>query len=659
MLRATCCVICGELLPKPGRLNRRYCRKSCRAVAYRARHREDRPGPALRLSAPGDSEVTRSLRYTRIPREVLDVLARHFDQQRELLSAELTAARTRIAELEKTSATKPSGAAALEDRRRLEAEVQQLRGELTETRSSLTAQLETAKRQLREAFDLRGQAEQVPKLKTELESLKAELDNARAVAATSADEKRQLESELQQARDALTESRGTLTAQLDAEKRKQEQTERSLRVTEQRCDALKGQLADAKAALSEHKRNEDAEQRAHAAALAASAARLASLQTQYSDLKQENERLRETVKAQRDQRDGELAAAQGQAAALQREKETWDSQMDDIKRVLGWESQKASDAKQALAQSSTRLDFYRKAVLRLVEAINSGSRERLLDAKRSVAAALTVLAKSNEPETIEAITDSAGPLLGDTQAANKSAGQTALVLRRRESASMSPPRASDTDVTLLKAQTELAELKAKYTTASRDLDEARVNLTAAELMNRSVARERDQALYALNLSRRQAAGRESEVTGKARRILEKFEIWAESQNPLAVEAHSYAGSYDVRKDKLIHVLHREIVDHAKLARAQWIQSKPVTAHLFNLDLTALQQAQAMAMAERWRMYADPPEQFDGKVTWEKFGYLLNPEAEHFLCQISDKRGFDAWWQRLWFEPTGPASQRRK
>jgi chromosome segregation ATPase len=273
MLRATCCVICGELLPKPGRLNRRYCRKSCRAVAYRARHREDRPSPALRLSAPGDSEVTRSLLYTRIPREVLDVLARHFDQQRELLAAELTAARTRIAELEKTSATEPAGAAALEDRRRLEAEVQQLRGELTETRSSLTAQLETAKRQLREAFDLRGQAEQVPKLKTELESIRADLDNARAVAATSADEKRRLESDLQQARDALTKSRGTLTAQLDAEKRKQEQTERSLRMSEQRCDALKGQLADAKAALSEHKRNEDEGQKTHAAALAASAAR--------------------------------------------------------------------------------------------------------------------------------------------------------------------------------------------------------------------------------------------------------------------------------------------------------------------------------------------------------------------------------------------------
>lgn len=659
MLRATCCVICGELLPKPGRLNRRYCRKSCRAVAYRARHREDRPGPALRLPPPGDSEVTRSLLYTRIPREVLDVLARHFDQQRESLAAELTAARARIAEMEKSAATEPAATAALEDRRRLEAEVQQLRGELTETRSSLTAQLETAKRQLREASDLRAQAEQVPKLKTEMERISAELDNARTVASTGADEKRRLESDLQQTRDALKESRGTLAAQLDAEKRKQEQTERSLRMTEQRCDALNGQLADAKAALSKREQNMDEAQKTHAAALAAGAARLAALQAQYSDLKQENERLRDTAKAQRDERDGELAAAQEQAAALQQEKETWDSQMEDIKRVLGWESQKASEAKQALAQSSTRLDFYRKAVLRLVEAINSGSRERMLDAKRSVAAALTVLAKSNEPETIEAITESAGLLRGDTQAANKPASQTALVLRGSESASVSPPRASDTDVTLRRAQTELAELKAKYTTACRDLDEARVNLTASELLNRSLARERDQAMHALNVSRRTAAGRESEVAGKARRILDKFELWAESQSPLAVEAHAYVGPYDVRKDKLIHVLHREIVDHAKLARAQWLQSKPVTAQLFNLDLTALQQAQAMAMAERWRMYADPPEQFDGKVTWEKFGYLLNSEAERFLCQISDKRGFDAWWQRLWFEPTVPASQRRK
>lgn len=151
MLRATCCVICGNPLPAGGRLDRRYCRKSCRAVAYRAGKRDPLSRPAQRAAPPGDGEVERSLLYTKIPREVLDVLARHFEQQRDRLAADLATSRQRVAELEKVIGADPAKATAVLDApRRLEAELAQLNAELVATRGTLTAQLETAQRQQRE-----------------------------------------------------------------------------------------------------------------------------------------------------------------------------------------------------------------------------------------------------------------------------------------------------------------------------------------------------------------------------------------------------------------------------------------------------------------------------------------------------------------------------
>lgn len=152
MLRATCCVICGRPLPAGSRLDRRYCRKSCRAVAYRAGKREPTSRSAQRATPPGDGEVERTLLYTRIPREVLDVLARNFGQQRERLVAELAATRQRLAELEGVISSEPAkaAAAAIDDQRGLQAEVSRLKSELATTRDTLTTQFETAQRQRRE-----------------------------------------------------------------------------------------------------------------------------------------------------------------------------------------------------------------------------------------------------------------------------------------------------------------------------------------------------------------------------------------------------------------------------------------------------------------------------------------------------------------------------
>ena len=54
MLRAHFCVLCGDPLPARGRIDRRYCRTSCRTLAYRHR-KQERPGPSA--SSPAARRV--------------------------------------------------------------------------------------------------------------------------------------------------------------------------------------------------------------------------------------------------------------------------------------------------------------------------------------------------------------------------------------------------------------------------------------------------------------------------------------------------------------------------------------------------------------------------------------------------------------------------
>ena len=52
MLRAHFCALCGDPLPARGRIDRRYCRTSCRTLAYRHR-KQERPGPRRTAAASG------------------------------------------------------------------------------------------------------------------------------------------------------------------------------------------------------------------------------------------------------------------------------------------------------------------------------------------------------------------------------------------------------------------------------------------------------------------------------------------------------------------------------------------------------------------------------------------------------------------------------
>lgn len=103
MLRAHHCVRCGDPMPLGRRVDRKYCRASCRTSAYRTRrrqtapHRGARTGKAQQTSESLPAELVLALRQ--VPPAVLTTLAAWFGEHAS--SEQLTGARQRITELER------------------------------------------------------------------------------------------------------------------------------------------------------------------------------------------------------------------------------------------------------------------------------------------------------------------------------------------------------------------------------------------------------------------------------------------------------------------------------------------------------------------------------------------------------------------------------
>ena len=98
MLRAHACVTCGDPIPAGRRIDRRYCRMSCRSVAYRARKSDKQWTSSSRPAEP--DAAPRESRYGSIPPEVLASLAKHFEPRDEVVRAELAAAQRRAMQLQ-------------------------------------------------------------------------------------------------------------------------------------------------------------------------------------------------------------------------------------------------------------------------------------------------------------------------------------------------------------------------------------------------------------------------------------------------------------------------------------------------------------------------------------------------------------------------------
>ncbi len=176
------CVIWGNPIPAGRRLDRRYCRVSCRSVAYRARKGGKPSGSSTRLADP--TAASWDSHHGSIPREVLDILAKHFAVRDEVVRAELAAAQRRATQLqqtldEATAAAHPSAEAssdplviAQERIRKLTEALERSQVESADKYDKLASKFEMLSRQKQAAPD------EQPKHSEELKTLRAELQAA-------------------------------------------------------------------------------------------------------------------------------------------------------------------------------------------------------------------------------------------------------------------------------------------------------------------------------------------------------------------------------------------------------------------------------------------------------------------------------------------------
>ena len=189
MLRAHACVICGDPIPAGRRLDRRYCKVSCRSVAYRARKGGQPAVTATGLTEP-EADL-RPSRYGRIPREVLDILAKHFGAHDEGIRAELAVAQKRAEQLQQAleAATAPPhpGAeesqstrlAAQERIRKLTEALERSQAESADKYDKLASKYETLSRQKQAATEEQTQNEDALKaVQAELQAAQAQLAQA-------------------------------------------------------------------------------------------------------------------------------------------------------------------------------------------------------------------------------------------------------------------------------------------------------------------------------------------------------------------------------------------------------------------------------------------------------------------------------------------------
>ena len=137
MLRAHFCVLCGDPLPARGRIDRRYCRTSCRTLAYR-RRKQERPGPSA--SSPAARRVDQ--------RAAAVELVVRLERLAATTQQELAVARLQLAQLEainrppeavtagSPAASQPQPVQQLAQlRHSVQAQVQHLRAEMTTLKS--------------------------------------------------------------------------------------------------------------------------------------------------------------------------------------------------------------------------------------------------------------------------------------------------------------------------------------------------------------------------------------------------------------------------------------------------------------------------------------------------------------------------------------------
>lgn len=600
------CVVCGVRLPSIKRSDTRYCGHTCRRRAWRTR-RKGRSQDVLRARHTTLRPLLlacwpigfRSRLYMRpfSPPELLQRIGE--------LGAKLEAAQQRVSDLRAQIA-------------------------LLEARATLSDQEKTAGKA--ELTDLQTQLQEA---QAEVERLTSELD-----AASSAD------------------------ADVEDSDENNDDDE------DDQEDDDEGHKADDVSATEEWSDPDDSGEDADDDdATDNSAARLEVLQTQYADLSAENERLKEKLKSRQTDFDEDLDTALARAESAERElaqaKGHYTHQQELLVASL---TAARRDARQAELLSNENLTIATALGVRLQreqqrgkvspEPVTQAAARAEIESMRRQIGQLQAGSRSTQGVAGTTRDSSSHPAHAPKPGTTTSPHQS-LSVRPAPPAGQLVGRSDSDDLQRVrKIIRERDEARQERDDAIGERDKARRERDAAVVQRDTMQRERNRARQVAIRAKAQQEEAETSLQKRASKIVSALETRKEVLAK-GVEAYPFSGSYKPSADPLLMALVREIQDHENLARRQDIRSKPVTAPLLNPALTTAEQAFAVVMAERWRLYADPPKSLKERVRWQVNGLILNAESEELLRKRSDDRGYDSWFASIWYEPIKPRTKGRR
>lgn len=390
-----------------------------------------------------------------------------------------------------------------------------------------------------------------------------------------------------------------------------------------------------------------------------SAARLEVLQTQYADLCVENERLKDKLKSWQTDHYEELDTALARAESAERE-------LAEAKGHYTHQQELLVDSLAAARRDARQAELLSGENLTIATALGVRLQREQQRGKLSSKPVTEATARAE----IEAMRQQIRQLQAGSRSTQGVAGAThdrlAHPAHAPKQGTMTSPqqsqiasRSDSDDVQRVKKIIrERDEARQERDDAIGERDKARRERDAAIVARDTMQRERHRARQAATRAKEQQNEAETSLQKRASKIVSALEIRKEVLAK-GVEAYPFSGSYKASSDPLLMALVREIQDHENLARRQDIKSKPVTAPLLNPALTTAQQAFAVVMAERWRLYADPPKSLKQPVRWQVNGLILNAEAEELLQKRSDDRGYASWFASIWYEPIKPRTKGRR
>lgn len=248
MLRAHHCVRCGDPMPLGRRVDRKFCRASCRTSAYRERRRGTPPRRAGRgrRQEPGQPlplELLQALRQ--VPPAVLTALAGWFGEHAS--NEQLTAARQRITELEQQVQRIRAELTAQQEAHHREQQRQREEESAQRARDHKAREAEGCQR-------LEAATKQIVELKDALWRLQAQSAEQAAALNQERDEHAfTRQSAIQQVAEYARQLRQALSEKESAESEAQRLC-KQLHAAQARCDELQSKVAAAKQEAREQKR---------------------------------------------------------------------------------------------------------------------------------------------------------------------------------------------------------------------------------------------------------------------------------------------------------------------------------------------------------------------------------------------------------------------